>query len=460
MDLCEGRPLRASVLKDLSRDHRALLAIIIALFVCRALAADAIVPHWQGPDEPSHFGQVKLLTMPDGGTAAARVEVERRVLQSMARHRWWELYQQPTPDPVPRAFVEVDDGSRLAPGSLARPTYFWLGAGALRLVSPSNLESEYRVLRIVSVILSAAALICGWAGTRLLFGVSTATGAVSIAALHPQFLLSTVSVNPDVLINLCGAFMWWQAARLQQTKALGRAISVVLIVVTAVVAAMAKRNGIPLLIIAGVLSILAFVRSVPHTNRRVPFAAAAILTIVGTGTVVYASWSWIDVVFSRLLASSSDSLIVRQSAEDMTLASLLPFLGAAIDTAWLVAGWLRFPAPELWLWTARLLTIAGLLGAVRLLVSSPSVRRSLSLAWLFVGVQAAPLLGIAFIGGAVPQGRYLFSVLVPATVLLWLGLHRWVPAAARPYAAPTIVCIFAALDVTGFTMVLIPAYLQ
>jgi hypothetical protein len=439
--------------KALIHSDAFLLAAIVALFLCRAVAASAIVPAWQGPDEPSHFAWIKLLASPRGPTAEARQDVERQVLASMAQHRWWKLYQESTPSPVPHAFTDVP--SHLSTGTLRRPAYYWLAAGALRVLRPPTIDAEYLWLRILSIALTVATLVCGWAGTRLLFDRRTTVGVMSLAALHPQFLLTSISVNPDVLINLCGAAVWWRAACLHSGTG-SRVVSVVMIAAAAVAAALAKRNGMPLRVVAAVVLGVMTIGVAPrrtHLSRNVALAAVAV-----TAAAVFAARHWIADAGSGLVTFTFGGLVVTQSLADVGAVEMLRFLASGIDTSWLVAGWLRFPAPEPWLWIARALTCVGLIAAAHLFLTAPTLRPRLGLAWLFVAITAMALLPAAFVGGSIPQGRYFFVAFVPAMVLLWIGLQHCVPERRRPTGALAIVAVAAVLDVTGFATVLIPAY--
>jgi hypothetical protein len=65
---------------------------------------------------------------------------------------------------------------------------------------------------------------------------------------------------------------------------------------------------------------------------------------------------------------------------------------------------------------------------------------------------------VAFLLVSVPQGRYMFAVMLPAAALLIVGLQKWVPAHAQPGAIAVIVAVLASLDAVGLAMVLIPAY--
>ena len=432
--------------------EHALLGSLLALFVCRAVIASAIVPPWQGPDEPTHFVLVHRLVKPYGYESFSEYVGQADVLRSMGKYRWWEPYGGRTPDPTPTFFYQVP---RLGNGSYAQPLYYGLSVGVLRAIQPTNLEAEYWTLRGLAIVLSVVALIVGWAGTRLLFGAGVASGATALAALHPQFLLVAIAVNPDALLNVWGAIMWWQTARLVRGRR--GAMSLALVVVASVAGALTKRNAVPLMVVAAVVVAASFLapRNGKIRPRTVyPLMAAATSILIA----LIGAWLMFEDAFRGLLVFWRTGLISYHPLGDRTVSQAFQYALVAVDNAWLTAGWLRFPAPEPWLWVARLLTVFGL-GSAALLIRSPTWRRPLAVAWLFVIVQAGILVGATFWTLASPQGRYLFPVIAPATALLWVGLTHLGPERFRPYAAPCIIAIMAVLDVTGFATVLLPAYL-
>jgi hypothetical protein len=432
----------------------AVLASLLTLFLCRAVLASVVVPPWQGPDEPVHFVLAQLLSVADDSPEPMRPKLERQVLESMGTHRWWEPYGGRTPDPLPRSFSEA--AARIGTGVYFQPLYYGVAAPVLRVARPMSLESAYWRLRALSIALSIVTLALAWAGTRLLFGPAVATGATSIAVLNPQFMLTVISVNPDALLIVLGAFMWWQVARVVRGHRPG--MSLILVVVAAAAALLTKRSALPLGAVAVVVVAASmFTRQTVRITRRSVLLA---LTALGVcGTILVAGWYAFEGPTRELGMFWRNALIIRRPLDDTLLPQALEYARISIDYVWLVGGWLRFPAPEPWLWVARFLTVVGLTGAAILLIRSPMLRRPLSIAWLFVILQAVTVIGWGFWSRASPQGRYMFPIIAPATALLWLGLTHATPARVRPYADPVLILILAVMDVTGFTTVLIPAYL-
>ena len=430
--------------------ERAVLIGLLALFVCRALAAHAIVPLWQGPDEPTHFALAYGLTLP----IEAQQRVQGDVLLSMVRNGWWALYDDPPPDPLPPSFDYI---AGLGPGTLAQPLYYSAGAAVLRVTRPTDLEAAYVHLRVLSIVLALIALTLGWAGTRLLFGPEIAAGAAAIAALHPQFLLTAIAVNADALLNVWGAFVWWQAARVVTGRR--RGFSAVLMLVGGAAALFTKRIGMVLLGIAVVVAVVSLVmRRTRHMTRR----AVVFFAVAGaTGAaVLLAAGLFRDAQVNTWALFLRDALTIRRPVDDATLLEAFRFARMTVDYFWLIGGWLRFQPPEPWIWVSRVLILGGMAGAAVVLIESTRQRESLALAWWFVIAQVVAMLIFVFWAvPSAPQARYLFPVFAPITALLYIGLRRLIPRTCHQQWPVALLVVLAMLDVTGFTTVHIPTYI-
>lgn len=438
------------------RNDRFILGCLLTVFLCRAAFACVIVPPWQGPDEPNHVALAWLLAAPYDPTGTASRAMERAVLESMAHHRWWELYGDPTPNPLPTTFENM--AAQIGVGTYSQPLYYGLAAALLRVTRPTNVEAAYWHLRSLSIVLVAMAVMLGWSGTRLLFDPVTTMGATAVAVLHPQFLLTALTVNPDALVILCGAIIWWQSAGILTRRR--PAFSSALVLVAAVAALLTKRSAVPIAA-AGAIVVLsvAVVRARDWQRRRVVRAAA----MAGAASVLLAVWllpfkqSWTDLA-EFWTSAVGDRRDVGVPGET-TLGAILRIVPTSVDNAWLVAGWGRFPAPLPWIWLARILTTTGLAGAVGRLVRCPSVRPQLGLAIVLVGFQVAGVYTTAFLNVIVPEGRLLFAAFIPAAVLIWTGLAWLMPAALQRHGAVVTLSVLAALDLTAFATVLVPTYL-
>ena len=79
-------------------------------------------------------------------------------------------------------------------------------------------------------------------------------------------------------------------------------------------------------------------------------------------------------------------------------------------------------------------------------------------AWALLLVQLFAILGPGFWGLLAPAGRYLFPVLAPMLVLLWVGIVGVGSSVRHSYAAIALIATVALLDAVGFAEVLMRAY--
>lgn len=431
--------------------ERVVLACLLAVFLCRAAVANVVVPPWQGSDEPGHFAVAYGLTLPTD----MQQRVEAGVIASMLRHGWWDYRSDPPPDPLPTSFQATPG---VGGGLLVQPLYYSLGALVLSGSGPADLEAAYVHLRVLGVFLAVVTLVAGWAGSRLLFGPQIAAGATAIAAFHPQFLLASIAVNADVLLNAWGAFVWWQAARVVTGRR--RDFSMALMLIGAVAALFTKRIGMVLVGVAAVVVVSSLL-----ANQKWRWRWRDAVLVAATVAIAAAVVLVLGLVFeepaNQLRLYWADVFAVRRTVESATLAESLRFVRMTVDYFWLIAGWLRFQPPEAWIWVARILTLAAIVGIAFVMIESPSDRPRMSFALLFTIAQLGSMLVAVFwIAPSAPQARYMFPAFIPITVLLYVGWHRTVAIAFPQHWPALLVVVLVLLDVTGFAMVHIPAYIH
>jgi hypothetical protein len=134
-----------------------------------------------------------------------------------------------------------------------------------------------------------------------------------------------------------------------------------------------------------------------------------------------------------------------------------------------VLGWARYHPPHWWTWIALALSLLGAAGIVRLLRDRATTLRPVVLAGLAVIVLQLGAVYWAYLRVAhMPQGRYLFPMLAPSLLLLWLGIRALVePRSAEAgtgtsrrtaYAAIATIVMVAALDAAATLLVAVRTY--
>ena len=433
-----------------------MLLLIVTVFVLRALLAIAIVPPWQNPDEPQHFEFVHILARQEQLDLSERrdLDLERALLRSMSTHGWWRHYAEPEPSPLPVDFLEVAE--HLFPVITSPPLYYLLGAAGLKITRPDDLLTQYYVLRGLSLVLAVPTIMCIWAGARRLFGTRVAAGATLLTALHPQFVLMSTAVNPDVLVNLCGAVVWWQGARLV-TGSSGTASMAVMACAT-VAALLTKRLAAPIVLMLGMVPLVAVRFGQPSGWRSVGRSIGIVVGGMMLGGLAAALWLGDEVVRLREYWGYLLTFSLSDRAQDWTF--FLQFTEGLFSSAWLTAGWLRYPAPPVWLLIVQLLT-AGAVAGCFIAARRPEMvtwRAGIVLAGVLVSIQAAGIYGGLYMNGLGPQGRYLFPVIGPFMALFWVGIHSWWPPRLWPLIGIVVTVLMFALDIIGWATVVMPAY--
>ena len=432
-----------------------VLFLVTLIFACHLVIAIAVIPPWQGPDEPQHFAFVRVLTLGPSADLDRRqsTAVEGEVVQSMARHGWWRHYGTPQPDPLPTDFSPLSN--QIWRVESAPSVYYTLAAVYSRMFDVTDLLDQYYRLRWASAFLAILTLWCAWAGSDLLFGRYVATGSAALLALNPQIAWMSTNVNPAVLVNLFGAIIWWQSARLVTGNA--TLIPTVVIVSIAGLGVFTKRVAASFVGMAGLASLYAFKKSGLISRQHLP----RLLGVIGAVVLVVAGLA--RLIPEELIRLREHwSYILRFSVSDQarSLEFFTHFTTTLFDSAWLWVGWLSYPAPLFWLLTLRVLTLAAIVGLVVLVFKNRFWRRAIAIAGSLVSVQIIAIYGGIFLNGYGPQGHYLFPVMAPWMTMLWIGLHGWWPHNLWPVVGTVILATLSILDIVAWSVVIVPAYLS
>lgn len=435
------------------------LGLIATVFACQALLAIAVIPPWQGPDEPSHVNFARIVTRQAHAPLLVRdADSEREILRSMVRHAWWQHYGRPALKTEPNRFDEVDRSSSLD-GMLPGPRPYYVVAGRIASAWPGGVVGELYLLRLLSLVLGLATICVIWAATHTLFDQLTRVVVTIAAALHLQFILVSTTASPDALVNLLGVVVWWQVVRVARNPANIGAVAMLWAAAMAAVAI--KRLGFPMILVAAGMTLFAVLRAKSRGWRQMLLwgvGSASAVALVGLATYTLAPDFFLSIV--RRMLEGTPLIDSTQIPVALTWEFLLPFTKGFFESWWLAVGWGRYLPPSWWVFLAYALAIVALLGVVRrwLQAVNATTRIELGAMTLMILVQAAGEYWVYARMAHGAQGRHLFPCLVPALVLLWLGFAEWVPTRYRRHAAVGLIAVFALLNVSGWTRVAIPPY--
>jgi hypothetical protein len=223
--------------------------------------------------------------------------------------------------------------------------------------------------------------------------------------------------------------------------------------VAAGASAVVNERGTLLVPIAAIVSVIGLGLGRDYSRRQ--WAAVLVVLVIAA---LFVGLFAREPIYSAI--TEGRGLVTPRVDARRTWAYVGSFLLGFFDSAWLVGGWARLPAPRFWLILMHGISILAVVGIVRTIRTDASQRLLLTFAALFVGclVTAVVVYHLStMFGGAL--GRYLFPAAGPMSVLLWVGVRAWLPPARWPRAAAALVTVIVVFDLIGWFRVLLPAYL-
>lgn len=414
-----------------------------------AVILQIIVPPFQSPDEPHHFAAVLIAAQ--GGVARAWAENE--TIELMNRYDWWRPAGVGRPGILPERISDVTflmDGAK-SDDFLIRLNNYVLFHNVLgRILRPfgaGRTERLYWLCRLTSLEFYLIAVYFIYLTLRLL---ATLWKALLIQGLLlviflPQFVLVSTSVSPDAFILCLGSIFFWGAVRLIMGK--GPTALVPLLVIIAGAGFLSDRSGF---FLAALLLALPFfiARRNNWQNVVVSTLFSAVLGIL----LLYAAAIYFPLSVERSVLTlkgvvdNAGRALPKLLTPDRFQIQYWLFL---IDTFFLRFGWLAFGAPAwiAWLWRIGVLAIGFGFGAyvidgirryrwggsgelVKISADKPSDAtigtkvRILLFAFLGIVLQAIGMWVYYGSHGIFTQGRYLFPLMVPLTLMGVIGFYK------------------------------------
>ncbi|MGH2363344.1 MAG: DUF2142 domain-containing protein [Chloroflexota bacterium] len=414
---------------------RALLALIVLLYLALGLTFAHLVPAWQAPDEPAHYNYVKYLAdyaqlpiLERGDYPSAGPPGPRAVLTNIAAYRY-ESHQP--------------------------PLYYAIGAVVYKA------GGRLFALRALSVLFGAALLVLvAWSALLVFPGwFAGAVAAAAFVAFLPMHLFMTASVDNDTLSELV-----LSALLLLFLAVAGGRTFRGLWIVLGVLCAAALLTKVTIYLPAGLLALAtlaagcraSYANSPEKAARRTPGwprRATRALGITAAVTLAGAGWwfvrngliyGWTDLAAQTRQAEVAGSQL-HQGA--LGWGMLGRFLVTCFHSFWGQFGWMSVPLSGTTYRALEALS-AGLAAGLLLMACRAWRARAQNerpspaaphLAWQAGGL-IATWLGVA--AGLVyynltfvqEQGRYLFPALVPIALAASLGVAGWFPRRLQPAA--------------------------
>ena len=411
-----------------SRLTRAQWLIIIAHLMLAVLYG-ALIPPWEAHDETGHFGYINHV-------------VNTRSLPD-ARDAEQELFDQSHQPPLYYLVASaltfwIDRSDALQPklnewaldGTNRRGYRVMLRQPQETFPWQGTVLAQHGA-RIVSALLSAAAVLLIGLSANLIFGRNTPAALIStaIAAFNPQFIFMGAMVNNDVMVALAGAAVAFFVLRLAQASNVTRKTSIAL-GASLGIAFLSKNNALALIPFAALA--LAFIA----WRRRWPIRDLIIRGAITFGTAALVAAPYVLYTWSRygrlLLDRNPNNPLITSPASAISEGvfvsirdAWLPQLFAnTFRTFWGKFGWGNVGMAE-WAYVLfALFTLAGVIGCIiGWRRANRDLRTALALLLLMgVMLMVLPLYrAIYFQDPMLMPGRYLMPALTAYACLLGFG---------------------------------------
>jgi hypothetical protein len=455
--------------------------LLIALSLVRGLLYSAVLPPWQGPDEPQHYEYVRLLyekgRLVQWGDSIPAVEQE--VLASMERFDFWRTgrYLQPG-----ATFAEVWGASC---HQLHQPPLAYLLYLGPLLLAPEDINLHFYLMRVLSVLLGVVVVVAAVIAASTLRDLHPVLSwsVPAFIVFLPTYTSLSGMVNSDHLVEAAVSLVLalWLVA-------LKSGLSILLtggLVVFSMIGLLAKRTALVLLpmhLVAVILYLrvhhpsIFSKRNIAYTFGVAGLVLGFMIWLGGHGLAwlsqrapAVAEWlvklylflpseqfpfspnqSYFSaealgryVAYARFLFETfwgrfalfqvqwpPAFYILAAGLSLVALAGLVLFVGRVIRGVYQISGWLL----------ASLALLAFSVATMIVMVYANEIRRW-DLGW-----------------GGWPQARYLFVVIIPIAALFVQGWSEVVPQRYRTAWVSALLVVLLLLDIFSIVFLIIPYF--
>jgi len=242
---------------------RAIIGLLIALFLVRAFIFASFIPPWQGPDEPLHYDYARYLQLNKKLPVLGQSDLSTRTKLSLISFYFDDFVRGKNPYAAKKSLntKEIKTAGRNIKLNQERqnqivghpPLYYLVAASILSLLKNSSLLTSIWLLRMLSALFGLGVIILTYLTVNLLFEKSKlpALAATAFVALSPMFAHMTTVINNDSLLNLLFAlFLFLLVKSIKKGLTDRRALSIGVVVGLGLLTKFFFFLAFPLLILA------------------------------------------------------------------------------------------------------------------------------------------------------------------------------------------------------------------
>ncbi len=323
-----------------------------------------------------------------------------------------------------------------------------MAAPVFRFGPPDPIATLWR-LRALDAVFGAATLLVGFFVARTVFSPALAASVPLTLAGIPMFTAVSGGLSADPLSNLLAALTLLVLARRVCAPPHAHDRWAIIMGVLLGLGVLTKL-GVGIFVPLALLTI-AF---------RSPRAWRESFVLLATSAIVVSPWLLHQVTtygWTDPLALNRHSSVVFDQPRFPGLSPdyVVQFLTISFHSFWAQFGWMAIVAAPRLYWAWGVLTLLAVVGLAlfRGWTGQPVWR--LLLATVLGAFAAYLVYNLAF---EQPQGRYLFTAIVPLAMFLVSGWNALTPTRARPAGALAIGIVLVGLNAYALTRVLVPGF--
>jgi len=462
------------------RDRRWWL-LLIALGLVRGLLYSALIPPWQGPDEPQHYEYIRLLhekrrLLQWGDSVPA---VEQEIIASMGQFDYWRTGRYVY---LGITFNEIWDG--YAHDLQQPPLAYLLYLGPL-LIAPGDIALQLYLMRLLSVLLSLIVIVAAFVvASKLWAARPTLSWAISAFIVFlPTYMAMSGMVNNDHLAEAAVSLVlvfWVVAFRQGLSIPLAGAL-----IAFSPIGLLAKRTAVVLLPVHMIAIVIYF-----RLHHRRLFSGRNIIITLCAGVLVLSLifWAgssglarlsqyhpnvakWLLKIYLFLPSKNFPLSLDHPYFSSEALHLYVHYARFLFETFWGRFALLQVRWPPALYILAVLLNLLALTGLVlfvrRVMTEAYSLQRWQLATFLFFAFSIVVMIALIYANeirrwdiewGGWPQGRYLFLTIVPIATLFVQGWSELVPQRYRTAWVTFLIGILLALDTFSMVFLIIPYF--
>jgi len=465
---------------------RRLLFVLWLCFVVRGCFYSALLPLWEGYDEPFHFAFIQYVVA-HGGLPVPTTPVSREVQQSLhlLPLSWEErLHRLQPPFSTEDSYWQLSEADRNAleqqvrgippqwgsqPGTAPAlyeaqqaPLYYWIMAAPLRLASGRPLATRIMLIRVLGVLLASLFIPIAFAAGRRFFSADApALGTVAVIICMPELMINISRVGNESL-----AIVFYSLLTLLLFLAVRPGHSRWLISAGVALGLGLLTKAYFLFAIPALLSVAIYL-AWRYASERKQILLNTAVGLVLAALISFASY-WRNRVVTGNWSGEQDAAVAARSSLPHLLitAAHVNWISGVnsvlISHTWF-GGWSFLHLPK-WMYVffaaGMLASAAGVIATiVRRRLQSPQLTVLLALyGWFWVGLLCNVLAIYIARGISASCGWYMYAVIVPEMLLVGCGLYALTPPRGRWMVFPALATAFATIDLYGVFALLMPYY--